>query len=272
MTILDRIVEDTRALVARRKANVTQGELEARPFFHGPTLSLAPALRHDELAIIAEIKQASPSKGMIRPDLDVPTIARAYKSQGASAVSVLTEPLHFQGSLDNLAQARQTVDLPLLRKDFIVDPYQIVEARAYGADAVLLIATVLDTVQLRDLHQTAEDLDLSCLVEVYDVTELDKLDFDQVQVLGVNNRDLRTFEVDLDHAPEVFARVPDHVVKVAESGLRTARDLAYLRQRDIDAVLIGETFMRASEPGVALAALRRETARLLRAERLRLAS
>lgn len=272
MTILDRIVEDTRTLVARRKQDISLRDLEAHPFFHGPTLPLAPALLRDHLAIIAEIKQASPSKGVIRPNLDVPAIARQYKSHGAAAVSVLTEPQHFQGSLENLALARQTIDLPLLRKDFIVDPYQLVEARAYGADAVLLIAAVLDAVQLRDLHQAANELGLSCLVEVYEEREIDKLDFDQVKVLGVNNRDLRTFEVNLDHAPDVFAHVPEHVVQVAESGLRSAKDLAYLRRRSVDAVLIGETFMRAKEPGVALATLHRETERLLRAERLRLAS
>ena len=257
-TILDQIVADTRELVARRKAHVPIRRLEEKPFFHGPTLSLAKALRRDHLAVIAEIKKASPSKGVIRPDFDVTDLARQYKAARADAVSVLTEPTHFQGSLDYLARARCTVDLPLLRKDFIIDPYQLVEARAYGADAVLLIAAVLDRVHLRDLHQAADALGLSCLVEVYEPEECDRIDFDQVKILGVNNRNLRTFEVDVDHALRVFAEVPEGIVRVAESGLRSADELAYLRARGVDAVLIGETFMRAAEPGAKLRAMKRE--------------
>ena len=263
MTILDRIVADTRALVARRKQRTPLADLEARPHFASPTLSLRDALRQDTLAIIAEIKRASPSKGVIRHDFQPVDIARQYKAAGASAVSVLTEPKHFQGSLDILARVRRTIDLPLLRKDFIVDPYQLVEARAYGADAVLLIAAVLDATELYDLHQAAHELGLDCLVEIYEPDELDKLDADQVQILGVNNRDLRTFEVDIDHSLRVFAEAPDHVVRVSESGLRTADDLAHLRRHGVDAVLIGETFMRADEPGHALEMLRRALAQRL---------
>ncbi len=264
MNILDAIVADTRALVARRKADVSLSSLERRPFCQSPTLPLAPALRRSELAVLAEIKKASPSKGLIRAEYDVADLARQYKMNGAAALSVLTEPLHFKGSLDHLALARRTVDLPLLRKDFIVDPYQLVEARAYGADAVLLIAAVLDRQQLYDLHQAADALGLSCLVEAYDLTELAKLDFDQVKILGVNNRDLRTFEVDVDHSLRVFRHVPEGVVRVSESGLRTAHDLAHLRRNGVDAVLIGETFMRAAEPGKKLRALREATEPLLR--------
>ena len=263
MTILDRIVQDTRALVDQQKRRVTLADLEARPYFAGPTLPLDRALRRPDLAVIAEIKRASPSKGLIRPGLDVADVARQYKHGGAAVVSVLTEPLHFKGSLENLALARRTVDLPLLRKDFIVDPYQLVEARAYGADAVLLIAAILDRHALYDLHQAADDLGLSCLVEVYDPAELGKLDLDQVRVLGVNNRDLRTFEVDIDHSVRVLADVPAHIVRVSESGLRTPDDLAHLRRHGIDAVLIGETFMRAERPGRALRQLRHETAEAL---------
>ncbi len=259
-TILDQIIHDTRELVSHRKAHVPLQRLEEKPFFHGPTLPLAKALRRDRLAVIAEIKKASPSKGVIRPDFDVTDLARQYKSAGADAVSVLTEPAHFQGSLDYLARARCTVDLPLLRKDFIIDPYQLVEARAYGADAVLLIAAVLDRTHLRDLHQAADALGLSCLVEVHEAEELDRIDFDQVKILGVNNRNLRTFEVDVDHALRVFTRVPKGIVRVAESGLRSADELAYLRARGVDAVLIGETFMRAAAPGEKLRAMRREVA------------
>jgi indole-3-glycerol phosphate synthase len=189
----------------------------------------------------------------------VPDLARQYKHGGADAISVLTEPLHFQGSLEYLAAVRHAVDLPLLRKDFIIDPYQLIEARAYGADAVLLIATALERHQLYDLHQAAADLGLECLVEVYDPRELDKLDFTQVKILGVNNRDLRTFEVDIEHSLRTFAQAPDTVVRVSESGLGDAKDLAHLRRNGVHAVLIGETFMRAPHPGEAVRALKDDT-------------
>lgn len=261
--ILTQIVQDTRRLVAERKAQTPGATLEAHPAFRRPTRSLAAALRQDHLAVIAEIKKASPSQGVIRPDFDVAAHARAYHANGAAALSVLTEPLYFQGALENLTLARAETDRPLLRKDFIIDPYQLLEARAYGADAVLLIAAVLDRHALHDLHQAATGLGLACLVEVYDRAELDRIDLDQVQILGVNNRDLRTFEVDIDHSLRVFAEVPPGVVRVSESGLKSAAHLAYLRRNGIDAVLIGETFMRAPDPGQALHALQTETQHLL---------
>ena len=266
MTILDRIVEDTRALVERRKLAVPVRVLEERASAMGATRSLEQALRQDHLAVLAELKKASPSKGVIRDDFDVTDLARQYDDHGADAVSVLTEPMHFQGSLDNLALARRAIDLPLLRKDFIIDPYQLAEARAYGADAVLLIAAVLDRQALFDLHQAAGELGLDCLVEIYQHDELDKLDFNQVTILGVNNRDLRTFEVDINHSLRVFEDAPQEVVRVSESGLRTADDLAHLRRHGVDAVLIGETFMRAPHPGRTLAALKQEVRALLNAQ------
>ena len=263
MTILDRIVEDTRALVARRKQVVPVRVLEERASAVGATRSFEQALRQTNLAVLAELKKASPSKGLIRDDFDAADLARQYDQHGAEAVSVLTEPTYFQGALDNLALARRAIELPLLRKDFIIDPYQLVEARAYGADAVLLIAAVLDRHALYDLHQAAKHLGLDCLVEIYQLEELDKLDFDQVTLLGVNNRDLRTFEVDLNHSLRVFEAAPQGVVRVSESGLKTAEDLAHLRQHGVDAVLIGETFMRAPHPGRALAALKQAVRALL---------
>ena len=263
MNILERIVADTRDLVVHRQQRVSRQLLEDAPYFHSPTLSLERALRRPELAFLAEIKKASPSKGVLRPQFDVQEIARQYRHHGAAALSVLTEPTYFQGSLHNLQLARQTVDLPLLRKDFIVDPYQLYEARAHGADAVLLIAAVLERAQLHELHATATALGLDCLVEVYDPRELERIDFDQVRILGVNNRDLRTFEVDIDHSLRVFDQVPADVIRVSESGLRTAADLAHLRRGGVDAVLIGETFMRADDPGRQLQTLRDELTGLL---------
>ena len=260
-TILDQIIADTEAVVAERKAVTPAAALMRRSAFHAPTLSLARALRRpDGPAYIAECKRASPSEGVIRQEYDPAQIARSYKQAAASVISVLTEPTHFQGSLDHLAQVRQAVDLPLLRKDFVVDEYQLVEARAYGADAVLLIVAALDGAQLRDLLDAAHGLGLGVLVEVHADVEVDDLDLDRVDVLGVNSRDLATFEVDLGRAERIFARLPDRIVRVAESGIKTAEDAARLRAHGADAFLVGTHFMRQPDPGRALAALRRETA------------
>lgn len=260
-TILDQILADTRALVAERQAVTPAAALAKRPAFHAPTLSLARALRRpDGPAYVAECKRASPSEGVIRAEYDPAATARAYKQAAAAAVSVLTEPAHFQGSLEHLAAVRHAVDLPVLRKDFVVDAYQLVEARAYGADAVLLIAAALDPAHLHDLLDAARDLGLGVLVEVHDERELDAIDLDRVDVLGANSRDLKTFSVDLDRAGRVFARLPARIVRVAESGIRTAEDAARLRAAGADAFLVGTHLMRSADPGRALAALRRETA------------
>lgn len=263
MSILDKIIADTRLLVAERKQEISLRRLSQSPHFQAPSLSLSKALRKDRLTVIAELKKASPSKGIIRSQFPVKTIAHSYKQHGAAVLSVLTEPLYFKGDPDYLRQVRSVVDLPLLRKDFVIDEYQLFEARSWGADAVLLIAACLEKQALYDLHQTAEGLGLSCLVEVHDLKELEKLDLDQVKVVGVNNRNLNTFEVDLNQSLRVFAQVPPHIVRVAESGLRTGHDLAYLRIHGIDAVLIGETFMRAHDPGEKLSELLAETEHLL---------
>ena len=260
-TILDRILDDTRVLVAERKTVTPAAALMRRAAFHAPTLSLARALRRpDGPATIAECKRASPSEGTIRAEYDPAAVARSYKQAAAAAVSVLTEPAHFGGSLDHLAAVRHAVDLPVLRKDFVLDEYQLVEARAYGADAVLLIAAALDPARLADLLDAARDLGLGVLVEVHATDELDKVDLDRVDVLGVNSRDLATFAVDLGRAERVFSLLPDRVVRVAESGITTAEDAARLRRAGADAFLIGTHFMRQPDPGRALAAFRRETA------------
>lgn len=260
-TVLGQILADTAALVADRRARVPVAALEARSAFHAPTLSLARALRRpDGPTFIAECKRASPSEGVLRSEYDPAAIAQAYRIAAAAALSVLTEPTHFKGSLEHLAAVRQAVDLPLLRKDFVVDEYQLVEARAYGADAVLLIAAVLDASRLHDLLDAAEALGLGVLVEVHGADELDGLDLDRVAVLGVNSRDLRTFRVDLGQAETVFSVLPERIVRVAESGIQSAADTSRLRDAGADAFLVGSAFMRAPDPGRALAALRRETA------------
>ncbi|PIQ62222.1 MAG: indole-3-glycerol phosphate synthase [Bacteroidetes bacterium CG12_big_fil_rev_8_21_14_0_65_60_17] len=258
-TILDRIVDDTRDIVRERRRRVPLSELESRPHYARGCMSLAQALRPamqsassldatPRCAIIAEAKRASPSKGVIREDYDVAAIAEAYQAAGAAAMSVLTEPRHFQGALEHLEQAR-FVSIPLLRKDFIVDPYQITEARAWGADAVLLIATILERDQAAELVAAARQSGLSVLMELYDIRELDKLDVDALDIVGVNSRDLNTFEVNLPRAMDALASLPEHIVRVAESGIQSPDDIRMLAEHGIDAALIGETFMRATDPG-----------------------
>ena len=260
VSILERIIADTRDLVAERKQETPQSELEQRPLYDDRTpLSLVEALQERGMSFLAEVKKASPSKGTIRESFRPAWIAQQYVEHGAAAISVLTEPLHFEGSLESLAWIRAHVeDVPLLRKDFIVDPYQLAEAKAHGADAVLLIATALEGPQLFDLHQAATEMGLSCLVEVYSLDDLERIDFDQVNVLGVNNRDLATFEVDVQNSLRIFEHVPRSVGRISESGLSDPETLVELRQAGVNGVLIGEHFMRADNPGEALANLRAE--------------
>lgn len=260
MSILDEIIDDTRELVAERKEETPIAELKQRPFYSDrEPLSLVEALKERGMSFIAEVKKASPSKGVIRNDFDPAWIAQQYAQHGAAAISVLTEPLHFQGSLENMAWIRAHVpEVPLLRKDFIIDPYQLVEARAVGADAVLLIATALDAGQLAELHAKATDLELTCLVEVYTLDDLEKINWEQVKIVGVNNRDLTTFEVDVENSLRIFEQVPKSVGRVAESGLSDPKTLVRLRHAGVNGVLIGEHFIRAENPGEALSSLRSE--------------
>ncbi len=262
-TILNRIVEDAASDLAVRKRERPVSTLESMPGFDRAPLSLERTLRGESLSIIAEIKRKSPSKGRLREDFYVDVIARSYVSAGARAISVLTEMNYFEGNLSHLATVRASVSVPILRKDFLVDPYQLAESRAYGADAVLLIATILDRNHLQEMLSAASELELSCLVELYDESELDKVDMDQISVLGVNNRNLHTFEVDIKRAPELLARVPESIVRVAESGLRTGQDLAEMQHHGIDAVLIGEVLISEPDPGLALSSLRSDYERCL---------
>lgn len=252
MTILDRIISDTREQLVRRRRDVPVSRLEGGLYFGRAPADFSAALRGRGLAVIAEVKRASPSKGVIREGVDPAAIAREYEVHGAAAVSVLTEPQHFLGSLDDLESVRSAVGLPLLRKDFLIDPYQLVEARAGGADAVLLIATVLEKSHLHDLVQAAGELRLTPLVEVHELKEIDRIDFDEVSILGVNNRDLHTFEVDIDHSLRVFEHVPRGIIRVSESGLSSADELRRLLEHGVDAALIGESLMRTESPGEAL--------------------
>ena len=260
-TFLATILDSTRATLAAVKADVPVAELERRAAEHRPR-GWAAALREKAAtgpAIIAEIKKASPSKGLIRSAFDPAWLARRYRAGGAAALSVLTDEPYFQGSLRNLEMASSAVPLPCLRKDFIVDAYQIVEARAHRADAILLIAAALGGSELKRLAQAARSLMLDVLVEVHTVEELDRvldaLGETGADAIGVNNRDLKTFEVSAETSIALAGRIPASVVRVTESGISTHEDIVRLRKAGFDAFLIGESLMRQPDPGVALAEL-----------------
>jgi indole-3-glycerol phosphate synthase len=260
-TFLGTILASTRAAVAASKARVPLAELERRGLEHHPR-GWAAALRRyagTGPAVIAEVKKASPSKGLIRADFDPAWIARRYRAGGAAALSVLTDEPYFQGSLHNLELASAATPLPCLRKDFMVDEYQVLEARAHRADAILLIAAALPDSELRHLAAVASGFSLDVLVEVHTADELDRvlhtLGETGAQAIGVNNRDLSTFEVTLDTSLALIERIPSSVVRVTESGIFTAQDIARLRHAGFDAFLIGESLMRQPDPGAALEAL-----------------
>jgi indole-3-glycerol phosphate synthase len=254
--ILDDILARTRADLAARKARRPLAELEAALGAAPPARSLAAALRRPgEVACIAEIKRRSPSAGWIREGADAADVARRYAGAGAAALSVLTDEPFFGGTLDDLAAARAAVSVPLLRKDFVVDAYQVAEARAAGADAVLLIVGALADGEMRALLAAARRYGVEALVEAHDAAEVRRAVDAGAAVIGVNNRDLRTFTVDRELAPRLRAEIPSDRLVVAESGIRDAADVARLAAAGVDAMLVGEALMRAPDPGAALRAL-----------------
>ena len=258
MTILDRIVAQTQRDLAQRDLAREQANLHAEIRDLPPPPDFARALRrpeHGSPRIIAELKKASPSKGLIRADFAPESLAPELEAAGAAALSVLTEPHFFQGGAHILRQAAQHVSIPILRKDFIVADIQLLEARRWGAAAVLLIAAVLDSDSYRHLLAKAEELNLAVLTEVHNQEELARVLEDGARIVGVNSRDLTTFRVDLGVTERLLAHIPDDRVRVAESGIREATDMRTLMEAGADAFLIGETFMRAPSPGHALRTL-----------------
>jgi indole-3-glycerol phosphate synthase len=252
---LDAILPDVRRRLAERKARLPQADLE-KVSASGRRLSFAEALGAPGVSVIAEVKRFSPSKGAILPDLDVGSLVAAYEAGGAAAVSVLTEGDHFGGSLADLRQAAASTALPLLRKDFMVDAYQVHEARAFGASAVLLIAAILDDRAVGVLSRVAEALGMDVLLEVHDEREMVRaLDVERA-VIGINNRDLRTFEVSLQTSLRLAGLVPAGRLLVSESGIRDHRDLEELASVGVDAVLVGESLLREGTAG-AVSALAR---------------
>ena len=256
-TKLEEIIAATRTRVAAAKATVDIADPTAAAERHRPRGFRHQLRRASQSgpAIIAELKKASPSRGLIRADFDVPQLASELEHAGAAALSVLTDEQFFQGSLHNLELASCATHLPCLRKDFIIDEFQLLEARACRADAILLIVAALEQDQLIRLRCRAGELQLDVLCEVHDAAELERALDAGCEMIGVNNRNLHTFQVDINTSLELVKRIPAGVVKVAESGIKTAADIGRLREAGFDAFLVGESLMRAQNPGDELRAL-----------------
>ena len=255
--MLDRIVETTRDEVERRREIVPLSRLEAALDGRPESRPFQEALTRPGISLIAEHKRRSPSAGVIRDGASVAEIVQAYERGGAAAISVLTEPFHFGGALDDLSEARAASALPVLRKDFVVDPYQLYESAAAGADAILLIVAALEPEELFELHREARALDLDALVEVHDERELEMALEVEADVLGINNRDLTDFSVDMQRTFDLLADVPAGKTVVSESGIETREQIEELEQVGVDAVLVGEVVMRAPDPEAAVRELTR---------------
>ncbi len=249
MTILDDIVIWKQNEIAHRMRCKPLREVQAEAEQMPPPRDFEAALRAPGISLIAEIKRASPSKGAIRLDLNPADLARIYADNGAAAISVLTDSKYFGGSLDDLRTARQTVDLPLLRKDFVLDPYQVYEARAAGADAVLLIVAILSDPALSLLYALTRRLNMSALIEVHNENELQRALRLVPPLIGINNRDLSTFTVDLETTARLRPMIPADICVVAESGIHSRADLDRLRQIGVDAILVGEALVRSDDTG-----------------------
>jgi len=248
--ILNRIVADNLRELETRKLSFPLEELKRVASEQPPPLDFASALRGDRIQLIAEVKKASPSRGVIRPDFNPVEIAQTYASNGASAISVLTEARYFQGSLNYLRDIRNAPGnkrLPLLRKDFIHDPYQVYESRSYGADSLLLIVAILRPEKLEELLRLSQQLGMSCLVEVHSEAEVEIALRSRARIIGINNRDLRTFAVDLTVTKRLRPLIPSDIIVVSESGIKDRSDMVKLRKWGVDAVLIGESLLSAPD-------------------------
>ncbi len=257
--ILDKIVavkrEEVAAALRQKSLATVRADAESRVLTRDFEGAMRAKIAAGQAAVIAEIKKASPSKGVLRADFIPADIAQSYAEFGAACLSVLTDKQFFQGSVDYLKQARASCDLPVLRKDFLIDLYQVYEARAMGADAILLIAACLDDAQMADMEAVARSLDMAVLVEVHDRAELEHALKLKTRLVGINNRNLKTFEVSLQTTLDMLPDVPADRLLVTESGIQTPEDVRRMREAKVNAFLVGEAFMRASEPGEALAKL-----------------
>ncbi len=257
--ILDKIVavkhQEVAAAKKRKSLEVVRSDAESRVLTRDFVGALRAKIATGKPAVIAEVKKASPSKGIIREDFIPADIAQSYAEHGAACLSVLTDKQFFQGEVDYLKQARASCQLPVLRKDFMVDAYQIYESRSMGADCILLIAACLDDAQMKDMEAIARDLDMAVLVEVHDAPEMERALKLKTPLIGINNRNLKTFEVSLDTTMVLKAQVPSDRLVVTESGIHTREDALRMGSMGVNVFLVGEAFMRAPEPGEALAAM-----------------
>ena len=254
--ILNRILETKQREIADRQQNLSVESLQKKASEADTVRGFVAALKRrvelGKAAVIAEIKKASPSKGVIREDFNVVEIARSYAAGGACCLSVLTDQDYFQGHEDYLVVARAACELPVIRKDFIIDPYQVIESRAIGADCILLIVAALDDEALSRLYQEARALGMDVLVEVHDRAELERALNLDLDLIGINNRDLRTFDTSLDTTIDMLEQVPDGCLVVTESGIHSRTDVQLMRDHDVNAFLVGEAFMRVPDPGQGL--------------------
>jgi len=241
--MLDKIIAQKREAVEQRKKAVPLTYLRERIAGQKPPLDLASALKGDHIRLIAEVKKASPSRGLLSPKLNPTELAQTYAEGGAVAISVLTEENYFMGRIEDLAEIKEVVGLPLLRKDFIFDNYQVYESRAYGADALLLIAGILSQGQLKELVSLSRSLGLRCLVEVHSQGEVEMVVLSEAEIIGINNRDLHTFAVDIDTTRRLRPLIPKEKMVVSESGITSRKDMEKLREWGVDAVLVGEALI-----------------------------
>lgn len=253
-SILDRIVADKRNEVTLRKQLIPLKQLEQSVLFEHQCLSLSTRLIESSSGLITEHKRRSPSKDCINQNLNVQDVAQGYESAGACGMSVLTDMKYFGGSLEDLLTARASCNTPLLRKEFIIDPYQIVEAKAYGADVILLIAAILSRDEIQTFSTLAQSLGMEVLLEIHNEKELYKSVMPSLNMIGVNNRNLKTFEVSLETSKTLSTLIPDEFVKISESGIRTVEDIKSLQPYGYKGFLIGENFMKTENPGVSAAA------------------
>jgi len=246
--VLAEICETKRGEIAAAKSRVSEDDLRVRLTDVAPPRDFLAALRASSgIGLIAEVKKASPSAGLIRKDFDPVKIAKIYESAGAACISCLTDEPYFKGKLAYLTDIRSSVSIPIMRKDFILDRYQVTEARAAGADCILLIAECLDDCTMRDLYFYASELGMECLVEVYEPENLDRVLKLEAPLVGINNRNLKTFVTDLKHSTDLAARVPDNVYLVSESGIRQRSDVDHLLRCGVRGILVGETLMRQAD-------------------------
>ena len=244
--MLNKIVAEKKGEVEQRKQSMPVSALMERVSRNRP-LDLAAALKGNGIRLIAEVKKASPSRGVLCPDFNPVALAKTYAQGGAAAISVLTEANYFQGSIDYLAAIREEVKVPLLRKDFIFDPYQIYESCAYGADALLLITAILSQEQLEQLLELSRSIGLSCLVEVHNEAEVERALLAGAEIIGINNRDLKTFKTDINTTRQLRPLIPREIIVVSESGIRSRDDIEYLKGWEINAVLVGESLVTSDD-------------------------